>query len=59
MSEGSDVVQDLNQVLSAELTGSTARSHERRQSDLAHRRLLSISMSPSSTRSPRTPPPPC
>jgi hypothetical protein len=40
MIEGSDVLQDLDQVLSAQLAGSTAGRNELRQSQFAHQALL-------------------
>jgi hypothetical protein len=39
--EGGDVAQDLNQVLSSELAGSTTRRDERRQANFGHDNLLS------------------
>ena len=40
MIEGSDLLQDLDQVLSAQLAGSTAGRNELRESQFAHRILL-------------------
>ena len=36
MIEGWDLLEDLDQVLGAQLAGSTARGNERRESDLVH-----------------------